>query len=168
MPDLLAIAQGFNALRAAGQIAQTMIGLRDSAKLLEKTVELNREIAAVQTALFEAQKEQATLVKTIDELEKEVAHLKAWDADKKRYQMEKLPPGVIVYTLKQDMAEPGELPHSICPTCYHRGKKSPLHSDQPGNGFYNLTCYECGNTLTVGISRRPHRYNTEYDPYAEP
>jgi hypothetical protein len=155
MPDLLAIAQGFNALRTAGQIAQTMIGLRDSAKLLEKTVELNREIAAAQTALFEAQSEQATLIKTIDQLEKEVAGLKAWDADKKRYQMEKLPPGVIVYTLKQDMAESGEPVHSICPTCYHRGKKSPLHSDEPGHGVHKLTCHEYGTSLEVGFFKPP-------------
>ena len=61
MVDLLALAQGLNAIRSAGQIAQTMIGLRDSAPLLEKTVELSQKIAAAQTALFEAQAEQATL-----------------------------------------------------------------------------------------------------------
>jgi hypothetical protein len=77
MVDLLALAQGFQAIRSASDIAQTLIGLRDSAKLLEKTVELNREIAAAQAALFSAQSEQATLVNTIDDLEKKLLALNA-------------------------------------------------------------------------------------------
>jgi hypothetical protein len=62
--DLLALAQGFQAVRSAGQLAQALIGLRDAAAILEKTVELNRKIADAQSALFEAQTEQTTLVKT--------------------------------------------------------------------------------------------------------
>src|SRR5437762_9458906 len=106
MVDLLAIAQGFQAIRSASDIAQTMIGLRDSAKLLENTVELNRKIAEAQSALFAAQQEQATLVKAVDDLEKEVARLKAWDREKKNYELAELPPGVWVRRLKESAAEP--------------------------------------------------------------
>jgi len=66
--DLIAISQGLNALNAATQIAKAMLGLRDSAKLLENTVKLNSEILSVQTALANAQEEQTALVQTISDL----------------------------------------------------------------------------------------------------
>ena len=62
MVDLLAITQGAMALKTAGDIAKTLVGLRDSAKLLEQSVELNRQILAAQQALVEAREEQAALV----------------------------------------------------------------------------------------------------------
>jgi hypothetical protein len=71
MPDLIAISQGLNAVKAATEIVKTIAGLRDSAKLLENTVELNQKILSVQTALADAQAEQATLLQTIREREEE-------------------------------------------------------------------------------------------------
>ena len=59
MPDLIALAQGLNAIRSAGQIAQTMIGLRDGARFLEHSVELNRKIADALAALNTVHAEQA-------------------------------------------------------------------------------------------------------------
>jgi hypothetical protein len=90
----------------------------------------------------------------IQGLKARVVDLETWEAEKRRYQLEQLPPGVFVYSLKQEMAN-GEPPHSICQTCYQRGKKSILHSDEPGNGVYNMTCHECGTSLHVGHFRPP-------------
>src|SRR5690242_16993814 len=102
MVDLLALAQGFQAVRSASDIAQTLIGLRDSAKLLEKTVELNRKIADAQTALFAAQSEQAELVQTIGTLEKEIADFETWNADKQKYKLYHLGWSAFAYMLKPD------------------------------------------------------------------
>lgn len=107
-----------------------MIGLRDFAQLLEKTVELNQKIAVAQTALFDAQAEQATLVKTIDELEKEVAGLKSWEAEKQRYELKRYDPGTLFYTLKEAEAR-GEPIHHLCVKCYKNGKPSIVQ--QTGN-----------------------------------
>ena len=123
MVDLLALAQGFQAVRSASDIAQTLIGLRDSAKLLEKTVELNREIAATQAALFQVQSEQTQLVRTIDDLEKEIARMKIWEADKQRYELKRYDPGVFFYALKENEAA-GEPIHHLCAKCYQESKKS--------------------------------------------
>jgi hypothetical protein len=67
MPDLIAIGQGLNAVKALMDIGKTLVGLRDSAKLLEAKVEFSHQLFAVQKALLEAQAEQATLVQTIRE-----------------------------------------------------------------------------------------------------
>jgi len=64
MVDLIAISQGLNALKGTSDLIKTIVGLRDSAKLLETTVELNQQILSVQKALADAQTEQATLVET--------------------------------------------------------------------------------------------------------
>jgi rubrerythrin len=123
MVDLLALAQGFQAIRSASEITQTLIGLRDSTKLLENTVELNRKIADAQTALFQAQAEQTELVKTIDGLEKEIARMKNWEAEKQRYELKRYDPGVFFYALKETEASSGFI-HHLCTNCYEDGKKS--------------------------------------------
>jgi hypothetical protein len=82
-----------------------------------------------------------------------MAKLEGWEREKKRYQLEQLPPGVFVYALKPDMAA-GEPLHQICQTCYQRGKKSILHSSERASGLHNLECHECGTRLTVGAYRR--------------
>jgi hypothetical protein len=80
VPDMLAIAQGLNAIKATTDIIKTMTGLRDAAQILEKTVELNQKILSVQAALADAQAEQTTLIERIRELEKEVTYLKSWES----------------------------------------------------------------------------------------
>lgn len=117
MPDLIAISQGFNALKAATDIVKTMAGLRDSAKLLENTVKLNGEILSVQTALADAQKEQTALVQTIGTLEKEIAEFETWDTEKNKYKLYHLGWAAYAYMLKP--ATRGTAPpHWVCQKCF--------------------------------------------------
>ena len=51
MPDLIAIGQGLNAAKALMDIAKTIVGLRDSGKRLEATVEFNQQLFSVQKSL---------------------------------------------------------------------------------------------------------------------
>src|SRR6516162_64256 len=137
MPDMLAIAQGFNAVKALTDIAKTMMGLRDSAKLLEANVEFNQQLLAIQKALLDAHTEQTTLIQTVRQHEEEIARLEAWEAEKQRYELERLPPGIFIYSLKPVMAS-GEPMHSICQTCYQRGKKRILSLDEPFGGVQKI------------------------------
>lgn len=123
MVDLLAIGQGLGALKAASDIAKTLVGLRDSAQLLEKSVELNRKILDAQGALTEARSEQTAMIEQIRTLEEEIARLKSWETEKQRYELKRYLPGVLFYTLKQEGAG-GEPVHALCAKCYHDGKKA--------------------------------------------
>jgi Zn finger protein HypA/HybF involved in hydrogenase expression len=123
MPDLIAISQGLNAVKAATEIVKTIAGLRDSANLLENTVGLNQKILSVQTALADAQSEQASLIQRIGELEKEVTALKSWEAEKQRYELKRYDSGSLFYTLKEAEAR-GEPVHHLCAKCYNNGKPS--------------------------------------------
>jgi Zn finger protein HypA/HybF involved in hydrogenase expression len=152
MPDLIAISQGFNAIKAMTEIMKTMIGLRDSAKLLENTVKLNSEILSVQTALANAQAEQTTLVQTVSQLEKEIARLKTWEAEKKRYQLKDVALAVFAYEAKATALD-GEPLHWICAKCYQHRVISILQRRQdhhPLEGQKTKAhCPECKTDLDV-------------------
>lgn len=148
---------GLSAIKTAFDMAKGLKDIHDATLRNAAVIELQEKILAAQEA-------QSTLVDRARDLEQEVARLKDWEAEKERYQLRELPPGVFVYELKDSMAN-REPRHSTCQACYQRGKKSILHSDQPGNGIHHLTCHECGNKLRVGILNPPRQTRTRYDPF---
>lgn len=131
--------------------------LYDSAKALKDINDAairNAAVIELQEKILAAREAQTTLLDRVGQLEKEMTRLETLEAEKKRYQLEKLPPGVIVRTLKKDMAA-GEPIHHICENCYQGGKISPLHQDEQRNGVYHLSCTGCGAKLQVGHFVRP-------------
>jgi len=166
MVDMAAIAGAAGALKTALDLAKSALGMHDAALIRAKVTEMQGEISTALAGAITAQTDQLAMLNRVDKLEKELAKHEAWDAEKKRYQMERLPPGVLVYTLKQEAAAPAEEIHSICPTCYHRSKTSPLQATEPSNGVHHLKCFECGTGLEVGIYRPStvNRHRSDYDP----
>jgi hypothetical protein len=160
MPDLIAISQGLNAVKAATEIVKTMVGLRESANILENSVELNRKIADVQIALNTALSEQATLVQTISDLKEEIAHMKTWETEKQRYELKRFYPGTFAYSPKEGYrgAEPI---HYLCTNCYEDGKRSFLQATGRGDyGYQLLFCHTCKMELPLGneiITEDPHQ-----------
>jgi hypothetical protein len=153
MPDLIAISQGLGALKAATEIVKTIVGLRDSSKILENTVELNTKILSAQQALADAQAEQTTLIETIRQLEEEIARLKAWnDGEKQKYELKSLGGGSIAYALKEE-AKGTEPMHWICAQCYDDGKRSILQrTGNVGAGrLIPYRCNRCQSTLMVRV-----------------
>jgi hypothetical protein len=129
-----------------------MFDMAKALKDINDATNRNVAVIALQEQILAAQLAQSTLIERVRELEGEMARVKAWEAEKQRYKLEELPPGVFVRTLKPDMAA-GEPMHRICQTCYERGKKSVLNASEPYNGQRDLTCNECGSKLTAGIFR---------------
>ncbi|HYL33043.1 MAG TPA: hypothetical protein VEU53_07855 [Stellaceae bacterium] len=163
MVGVTGLGAALAAFERAKNIAQSMMALRDAAAFQGKMIEFQSAIIDAQNSAIAANEERAALIEKVGTLEAQVAKLEAWETEKKRYQLESLPPGVFVLTLRPEMAN-GEPPHHICQTCYQRGKKSILHSDEPGNGIYHLACKECGATLTVGHFRAPRIDYGRYGP----
>jgi len=157
MPDLASIGAALSSLKLAGEIAKTMIGLRDAQAFNAKLIEFQTAIMDAQSSALTAQQESAVLVERIRALEAEVASFKNWEAEKQRYQLEMFPPGILIPVLKPIMAN-GEPPHRICPTCYAREKKSFLQKTGTSNGQESLICHECKTQLHVGnyVPEPPH------------
>jgi hypothetical protein len=157
MVDMTAIGGALASLKVAKDLAEAMIGLRDAQAFQAKAIEFQSAIMDAQNSVFAANEERTALLQEIAGLKEQLARYEAWEAEKARYRLERLEPGVFVYTLKPDMAA-GEPAHHICQTCFQRGKKAILHSDEHRNGVHHLSCTECGTKLQVG-NWNPPRIN---------
>jgi hypothetical protein len=137
------VAAGLASLKSAFDLARGLKDMNDAALRNAAVIDLQEKILTAQQA-------QAALVDRIGDLENQVAGFEAWDRQKQRYQLEKLPPSVFVYSLKPSMAE-GEPPHYICAKCYERRKRSILHGSGKEQGIETFHCRECDSKFYVGF-----------------
>jgi hypothetical protein len=150
---------GLSAFKTMFDMAKGLKDINDAAIRNGAVIELQEKILAAREA-------QTTLLERVGELEKQVAGFEAWEAEKQRYSLRELPPGVFVRALNPEMAG-AEPSHFICETCFQRGKKRTLHSDEARNGIYHLKCHECDTTLQVGhITSRARHADSDYDPWS--
>lgn len=147
-------------LRAAGDVAKGLVDIRDTVKLGEVAIRLQAQILAAQQGALAGQSREADLLEEIRGLKARVAEAEGWEAEKKRYALEELPPGVFVYALRPDMAN-GEPTHKLCQTCFHNGKKSVLQASEQQLGQYTLHCQPCDKYLTVGHAQSLRRHRNE-------
>ena len=131
-------------LKAASEGLQGLVHVRDQIKFGDAVIKLQTQILAAQQGASSAQSRKMEMTDEISELKTRVTELEEWDAEKKRYKKEILPPGVVLYLLKEECADQGEPVHPICPTCYGNGKRFPLHRGETKRGQYDLHCHSCG------------------------
>jgi len=154
MVDISAIAGALSSLKAANDVAQAMIGIHDASVFQSKMIEFQAKIIEANNSAFAAHDERSALLQKISDLEKQVAALEAWEAEKERFELRELPPGVFVRVLKPSMAN-GEPIHRICSKCYEDGKKSILQSAGTVHGQETLNCHGCGAKMIVGVFQAP-------------
>lgn len=154
MVDIAAISGAMTSLKTAHDIAKTMLGLRDVSMVREKVIELQGAILTAQSDAFEANSAQTTLLERVRELEKEVADLKAWDAESQRYQLQQVAPGAFAYTVKPD-AQGAEPAHWICANCYQHRRKSILQSQGVGATGETWVCSVCKCAIRAGDAPAP-------------
>jgi hypothetical protein len=158
MVDLSAISGALSSLKAANDIAQAMIGLRDAATFQGKLIEFQAKIIEANNSAFAAHDEGFALLSRIAQLEKQVDDVKSWENEKQRSELQELPPGVFVLSLKPAMAN-GEPQHRLCAKCYAEDKKSILQSAGKVHGEETLSCHGCGARMKVGLFQAPPPQN---------
>jgi hypothetical protein len=136
---------GISALKTAFDIAKGLKDIDDATRRNAAVIELQEKILSAQSA-------QAELVQSVSALEAEVARLKDWEADKARYQLAELIPGVVALAIKDSMRN-GEPFHRICANCASNGKKSYLQQHVRGTSVDTYKCNSCGEGLTVDKGR---------------
>ncbi|MBR0703126.1 hypothetical protein JQ599_24710 [Bradyrhizobium diazoefficiens] len=151
---------GLGAVKTAFDMAKALQSIHDTTARDRAVIDLQREILAAQEAQF-------SLVDRVRELEKEVAGLKAWEADKQRYKLVELAPHVVVYSLKPEMAN-GEPPHELCTACYAAGFKSLLKKETWNPGRCEMVvCHGCGWYAYIHGMADPLHKNHRPKPYRE-
>ena len=161
MVDLGQITSAVSSLKVAGDIAVGLINLKTMAEVQAKAIELNQKIIAAQHDIFAANAAQTALIERIRELEKQIASMEAWDAQKKRYKLVTPYTGITVYAVQKSMSD-GEPPHYICANCYQNGKRSMLQHVRSKDGLINIACAVCkaeGHTRYRGIG--PAKYSED-------
>jgi Zn finger protein HypA/HybF involved in hydrogenase expression len=141
--DFGSITAAVGSLKAAGEIAKGLIGLKSGAEVQAKAIELNQKIIDAQHQIFAANAAQTSLLQQIRELEAEIARMNDWDTQKQRYKLAAPFPGCMVYALQKSMSD-GEPAHYLCAACFKKGQPSILQGKEPGamrNAFYR--CPEC-------------------------
>lgn len=142
---------GVSAFKAAMDITKGLKDIDDRTRRNEAVIELQEKILGAQAA-------QAALIEQVSDLEKEVAALKAWDAEKQRYKLTEVRPGATAYALKEGV-EDGETKHYLCASCYQHANKSILQPKTlvPGRSQV-LVCHDCGwHVYTSGMSDAAHK-----------
>lgn len=166
MVDVAAISGALSSIKAAGDIANAMLKLHDAKALQEKTIELNRTILSAQQAAIAANAAQAELVAKMNQLEREIANLKSWEADKARYQLTDIGGGVVALTIKDNMRN-GDAFHRICANCAANGRKSYIQPEVQGDYYDRYKCHGCGAELSVDKGTPPQRHaQSRYNPFA--
>ena len=142
------VAEVFGSLSAIKSAFDIAKGLKD----IDDATRRNAAVIELQEKILTAQQAQATLIETVSNLEKEVTSLKNWEADKARYQLTELGPGVVVLSVKEAMRN-GEPFHRICANCASAGKKSYLQQHVRGTSVDRYKCNSCGEELSVDKGR---------------
>lgn len=122
----------------------------------------NAAVIDLQEKILSAQQSQSTLIETVSELERAIVEMKRWQAEKPRYELKAIGPGIFAFALKQSMSN-GEPPHYICANCCEAGRKSYLQQHISGSYYDQFKCHACGDELGIDKGTPPTRYE-EYPP----
>jgi len=133
-------------LRFVAQAANGLIGLRDEPKIHAQVKELNSAVVEAYSRALAVQTAALAQASRIHELEERIVKLENWEREKQRYELSRLNPGVLVYSLKPSQAN-GEPHHDICATCYQDGIKSILQPEHSIAGI-KLCCTRCTSEIT--------------------
>lgn len=158
MVDISAIAGALSSFKAANDIAQAMVGLRDAAAFQSKLIEFQAKIIEANNNAFAANDERAALLQKITDLERKVASLEAQEGKLERYQLKDYGGNTFAYELKE--SEAGSEPiHRACPNCYGERRISILQFDfMTINHKDKYTCASCKSTFEFGVRQpRPPR-----------
>lgn len=144
MVDMQSINAAFLGLKTAMDMAKGLRSLDQMADVRLKVIDLQQVILEAQDKLNAAQSEQSALAKRNDDLEKEMASMKAWEKEKERYQLIEPWRGCFVYALKES-SKGTDIPHWICEHCYQEGRKSLLHDTYKQGNRRNVfvKCSHC-------------------------
>jgi hypothetical protein len=141
--ELSAFQAAAGSLKAAAELAQVLIGLKVSAEVREKAIELQGQISSALTSAISAQTSQMELLERVRDLESQLKGFEDWEAEKERYALAQTSMAGVVRMLKKSAMQPGEPPHALCPHCYEKrikGYLQPILGQTRNSGFQCTAC----------------------------
>jgi hypothetical protein len=125
------------------------LGLRDAEAFRAKSIEIQETVLRALDSGIEAREAYSKQLDAIRTLETEVAGLKAWDAEKQRYELKTIGYGPVAY-MPKPAARGSEPPHWLCPNCYAKGEKAFFQPTGDRKGRESVyVCARCKGTVAV-------------------
>lgn len=157
MADITIISHTFNSLQAASKLAKALIGLRDTAMIDAKVIELRDHLIEAQGSTMQSQTEQSALIQEVRDLKQQIMDLEKWEEEKQRYQLIEPWSGCFVYALKESSKQT-DPPHWICEHCYQDARKSTLQNSHKNNNrrIIFVKCPHCSSeheTLSAAVRK---------------
>lgn len=141
---------GLGAIKTAFDMAKALESIHEAVARDRAVIDLQKEILTAQQAQF-------SLVERVRDLEKQLTAFENWEAEKQRYELKALAPGLVALALKPAMSN-GELFHYICANCCAAGKKSYLQQHISGPYYDEFRCRGCGDEIPINKGTPPSSY----------
>jgi len=152
--DLTLIQGAISGLKVASDLTKGFLELKSMTDVQSKVIELQSAILSAQSSALAANAEQLDMSEEIRTLKEEASRLRAWSAEKERYALKALEPGVFTYALKAEAAS-GEPAHWVCARCLNAGSKFLLQSEGEFYGATEYVCHGCSSKIKVSSAIVP-------------
>ena len=131
-------------------IAKTAVEARDDAKAKQAIDDMSERLTAALQGALSLAENASSLRMRLDEVEAELAKLKANVIERGRYQLAKLGTAgdFFAYRLRpatELVEQQDETPHFVCQSCFEGGRKVVLQIDSS-----NASCPVCKTQLPIG------------------
>lgn len=137
-------------LQQAYGTAKGLLDLKVSAEVTLKVSAIISQLGELSGKLMEAQLAHVACQQRAMDLEKEVADLKAFEAQKERYELKELAAGAFAYSVRPALQ--GEEPaHHLCCHCFLKGVKSILQSQGYKDHSNWLKCPACAAEISLRV-----------------
>ena len=149
--DIATIGAAATSLKAAGDIASTLIGLKKSTDVQAKAIELNQKLIEAQHQIFAVNAEYANLMEKVRSLEAELERQNDWNKIKENYKLTNPWDGPAqVYGVKESCV--GEVPHWICTKCFEDKRRSILQPQENIGSRILMICATCKAEINTGYN----------------
>ncbi len=142
MMDVTIFSSVASGLNQAYQTAKTLLDLKVETETAVKINSLAGQLGDLMGKFIAAQAAHMECQEKAMNLEKEISRLKAFEAEKQRYVMQKIGENSFAYALKPEAAGE-EPPHYICAHCCANNYKSVLQFNRYHGKFSVLVCPSC-------------------------
>ena len=142
------ISTAVSALKTAIQITKTFFSITKDADIHHNAIELQNIIMSIQSSMLDLQAKYYELLKSKDDIEKELITIKNWNVTQSQYDLIEIKSGVFVYIPNENHKSPKPI-HYLCTNCFQNHKKSFLQIKKKySTGFGDFYCPLCNMEIS--------------------
>ncbi len=133
------IPQALTSLSHAANLTKVIREIKDSSAVNPKLIELENLLIETNRHVLAAQAEGLSLLRKVDDLEKECVRLRDWFTERENLESKEIGDGVFAYVHKENM-QAFQSAHKLCCGCFNKTVKSTLQQSREPQRMIGLVC----------------------------